>query len=166
MAAWLDFALSRKGNVFRSLWERLSRIPGGSQVFDGVIARAIPYTGSVRPHVEELRQGYARVSMRDRRAVRNHLDCIHAVALANLAEYTGNLALAFSLPDDARFIVAGMSVRYLKKARGRVTGTCTSPEIADSLEREYDVLVELRDRQGDLVADATLRTLVGPKRAR
>ena len=156
--------LSREGNVFRDMWERLSRIPGGSRIFDGLIARTIPYTGSVRPRVEELRHGFARVSMRDRRAIRNHLDCIHAVALANLAEYTGNLAVAFSMPGDARFIVAGMNVRFEKKARGVITGTCHSPKIANSEKREYEVLVKLHDSQGDLVADATLRTLVGPKR--
>ena len=65
--------------------------------------------------------------MADRRAVRNHLDCVHAIALANLAELAGNVALAYSLPDDARFIVSGMEIEYLKKARGMITAIGESP---------------------------------------
>ena len=68
-----------------------------------------------------LRAGYAEVVMQDKRAVRNHLDCVHAIALANLAELAGNVALAYSLPDDARFIVSGIEIEYVKKARGTIT---------------------------------------------
>jgi acyl-coenzyme A thioesterase PaaI-like protein len=113
--------------------------------------------------VKELSDGYSRITLRDRRAVRNHLSCIHAVALANLVEMTGNLALGYSLPDDARFIVAGMSLDYLKKARGTITGECRTPPIESSVKREYEVAVTLKDESGDVVVEGKLRTLVGPK---
>jgi hypothetical protein len=98
--------------------------------------------------------------------VRNHLSCIHAVALANLVELTGNLALGYSLPDDARFIVSGMGLDYLKKARGSITGECHIPLIESSAKREYQIPVTLRDEHGDVVVQGTLRTLVGPKTRR
>ena len=103
------------------------------------------------------------MELADRKAVRNHLSCVHAVALANLVELTGNLALGYSLPDDARFIVAGMQVEYLKKARGTITGECRIPPIRSSSKQEYDVPVTLKDAGGDVVVQGTLRTLVGPK---
>src|SRR5690606_37562499 len=108
--------------------------------------------------------GYAKVSMRDRKAVRNHLDCVHAIALLNLAELTGNLALSYTLPDDARFIVAGMSIDYVKKARGTIFGECRVPPVESSERREYEVFVELKNLSGEVVATSTLRTLVGPKK--
>ena len=101
--------------------------------------------------------------MADRRAVRNHLDCVHAIALANLAELAGNVALVYSLPDDARFIVSGMSIDYVKKARGTITATGESPVPNTSKRAAYDVTVTLRDPQGEVVARATLHSLVGPK---
>jgi uncharacterized protein (TIGR00369 family) len=126
------------------------------------MSRAIPYTGSISPRVLELRPGFARVAMADRHALRNHLRSLHAVALANLAEYTGNLALAYSLPDGARFIVKQLSIEYLKKARGRIVGQCTCPVPQSTQRQEFELLVELNDDAGQLVARATLSTLVGP----
>jgi len=114
--------------------------------------------------VQELGDGYSRVTLADRRAVRNHLSCIHAVALANLVELTGNLALGYSLPDDARFIVAGMGLDYIKKARGTITGECRVPPINSSAKQEYQIKVTLKDESGDAVVEGTLQTLVGPKR--
>src|SRR5690606_35290958 len=109
--------------------------------------------------------GYARVTMRDRPAVRNHLRCVHAIALLNLAELTSNAALAYSMPDDARFIVAGMSIEYLKKARGTITGICERPIVSTNERHEYAVPVSLQNEKGEVVATVTLRTLVGPKKA-
>ena len=85
---------------------------------------------------------------------------------ANLVELTGNLALGYSLPDDARFIVAGMSLDYVKKARGTITGECNTPPIDSNAKHEYQVDVTLRDERGDVVVNGTLRTLVGPKLGR
>src|SRR5262245_61906775 len=116
--------LSRLGNPLRTAWDRLGRLPGGPALFSRLVGWMAPYTGSIGARVVELRRGYARAVLPDRRAVRNHLRSVHAIALANLAELTGNAALAYSLPDDARFIVAGMSIEYVKKARGTITGEC------------------------------------------
>jgi uncharacterized protein (TIGR00369 family) len=157
--------VERQGNFVRDAWDRLSKIPGGTRLFSRLVGRAAPYTGTIGAHVRELGIGHAKVTMADRPAVRNHLRCVHAIALANLAELTGNVAVAYTLPDDARFIVAGMSIEYLKKARGTLTAT-SRPNIPKVTERrEYPVEVEIRDAAGDLCAKATLRTLVGPKKA-
>jgi acyl-coenzyme A thioesterase PaaI-like protein len=151
-------------NVIRDFWDRVSRFPGGTRLFSSAVGLAAPYTSTIAAHVEVLRAGYAEVTLRDRRAVRNHLDCVHAVALCNLAELAGNVALAYSLPDDARFIVAGLSIEYLKKARGTIRAVVEAPVPETSARQEYDVPVRMLDHNGDVVARATLRTLVGPKK--
>lgn len=157
--------LSGSRNVIRDAWNLLSRVPGGRALFDRLVGRMAPYTGTIHARVVELREGYAEVAMADRRAVRNHLDCVHAIALANLAELAGNLALFYSMPADARFIVAGMEIEYLKKARGTITAVGEPPVPRTSARASYDVPVTLRDPSGEVVVRAVLHTLVGPKPA-
>lgn len=152
-------------NWVREAWDRLSILPGGKTLFSRGLGLYVPYTGSLGADVEEIRKGYSRVSLTERRAIRNHLSCIHAIALANLCELTGNTALVYSMPDDARFIVAGISMEYLKKARGKVTATCECPSPPTNEKREYQVVVQVANAEGELVARGTLRTLVGPKKA-
>ncbi len=158
-------SIEKQGNLIRDAWKRLHRLPGGKRLFSAMIGRTARYTGSIRARVIELDQGYAKVVLRDHPAVRNHLRCIHAIALCNLAELTGNVAVAYSLPDDARFIVAGLSIEYLKKARGTITGICRIDVPAFSARHELEVPVDMIDEAGDVVAHATLRTLIGPKRS-
>jgi acyl-coenzyme A thioesterase PaaI-like protein len=157
------FTSESKTNFTRDVWNRLEGIPGGKLLYSRIVGRLAPYTGTIGAVVQELRDGYSRVTLADRRAVRNHLSCIHAVALANLVELTGNLALGYSLPNDARFIVAGMGVDYIKKARGTITGECHILPIDSNAKQEYQIKVTLRDESGDVVVEGTLRTLVGPK---
>jgi acyl-coenzyme A thioesterase PaaI-like protein len=152
-------------NAIRDLWDRLHRLPGGKRLFSRLVGLAAPYTGSMGAQVVDLRHGHADTRLADRRAVRNHLQSIHAVALANLVELTGNVAVAYSIPDDARFIVAGLSVEYVKKARGTITGLCDVQVPSSSERREIEVRVTLRDAGGAEVARGTLRTLIGPKKS-
>lgn len=154
-------------NLIRDAWDRLHGVPGGKRVFSRLVGLAAPYTGSIGASVEDVRRGHARVSMADRRAVRQHLGSVHAIALCNLAELCGNLAVAYSLPDGMRFIVSGLSIDYSKKARGSITATCDVDVPAARVERrELEVTVILRDGGGEEVARATLRTLIGPIKSR
>jgi uncharacterized protein (TIGR00369 family) len=149
--------------LIRKQWKLLSGLPGGKRVFSRMMGIIVPYTGTIGARVEELRDGYARVLLPDRRAVRNHLSSVHAIALANLAELAGNLAVLYSAPEDTRMIVAGISLEYLKKARGDITGECTC-EIPGRERKEYVNEVIMKDRAGEIVAKAQLRSLVGPKK--
>lgn len=150
-------------NLIRLAWDVMSGMPGGKHVFSRLVGRMAPYTGSIGAVVTVLRPGYAEVHMTDRKAVRNHLDCVHAIALANLAELAGNVALAYALPDDARFIVSGFEIDYVKKARGTITAVGEPPVPRTSARAQYDVPVTLRDATGDTVAKVILHSLVGPK---
>ena len=148
-------------NLVRGAWDVLSPLPGGKVLFSRLIGRMAPYSGTIDARVQVLRSGYAEVTMADRKGVRNHLDCIHAIALVNLAEIAGNVALFYSMPDDARFIVSGIDITYLKKARGTITAIGEPPVPTTNARAAYDVPVILRDASGNEVARAVLHSLVG-----
>ena len=148
--------------VFRKTWDRLSVLPGGGKLFGKLVGRAAPYTGTIDPVVLELRRGYAKVQMRDRKAVRNHLRSIHAIALMNLAEVASGTGFIYGLPSNTRGILTGLSIEYLKKARGTLTAECYAP-IPESNERdEFEVEVVTRDETGDIVTRARAKWLIGP----
>jgi acyl-coenzyme A thioesterase PaaI-like protein len=152
------------GAWIREGWKHLSGIPGGRRVFSRLLGIGIPYTGSIHAEVLALEPGYAKVALDDRRAVRNHLDSIHAIALTNLGELTGNLALVCALPDDGRFIVTKLSIEYKKKARGRIIAECRCEPPTSTERREYELSVTLRDASETVVAQVVLTTLVGTTR--
>jgi uncharacterized protein (TIGR00369 family) len=149
-------------NPVKSLWDRLAPLPGGSRLFSVLIGRMAPFSGAISPRVVTLAPGFARVVMRDRRRVRNHLRSIHAIALADLAELASGLALTYSLPEGARAILTGISIEYLKKARGTLTAEARIEVPASNEERAYELESVISDTSGEPVARATARWLVGP----
>ena len=150
--------------AIRSNWQRWSVRPGGRAVFSWLLGKMVPYSGTIGARVEELRDGYARVTLRDRRIVRNHLRSIHAIALMNMAELSTGLALNYAMRPDARSILKGLSIDYTKKARGTLTAEANAPVLESNDEREITVQTEIRDDAGDVVAIARANWLVGPRK--
>lgn len=150
------------GRAIRESWSRLSSLPGGRWVFARMLSRMVPYTGTIRPRFLEIAPGLARVAMRDRRSVRNHLQSVHAIALANLAEVTSGVAMIVALPDDVRGIPIRLSIDFVKKARGELTAECRCSVPDVYAPTEMDLHPEIRDSGGDIVARATIRWRLAP----
>ena len=125
-----------------------------------------PYSGTIGSRVEELRPGFAMVSLRDRRSVRNHLKSIHAIALMNLGEITTGLAVLTALPSDMQGIVLGLQAEYLKKSRGTLTAEASfeMPAQIDD-DTSCEVKTEIIDGSGDIVAVVRATWLLGYKKS-
>jgi len=93
--------------------------------------------------------------------VRNHLRSVHAIALANLGELAGGLAMTTVLPAGVRGIVTAIDVTYAKKARGRLLAESrvVVPEVHGDLE--HDVHAGIHDAAGELVAAVRVRWRLG-----
>ena len=148
--------MSSPGHTLLSLWNRLAPLPGGKWLFGWMLGRRVPYSGSIAPRVIVLEPGHARIELRDRRRLRNHLRSVHAIALANLGELTSGMAMTTALSGDVRGIVLRLRMEYLKKARGTLTAEakCTVPAVSGPTE--YDAVATISDADGDVVARAVV----------
>ncbi len=145
------------GSRLLRLWTRLSGLPGGRALFSWILARRVPYSGTLGARVQSLEPGHARVTLRDRRRIRNHLGSIHAVALTNLGELAGGLATLTGIPDGIRGIVVRLDTEYLAKARGRLEAEARWTEPGEALLDPDDtgetwVESTIRDQDGREVA--------------
>ena len=148
------------------LFQRLGGSTPGRWLYSRLICLRAPYFGSIAPRIEKLEPGFCVVRMRDRRAVRNHIGTVHAIALCNMAELAAGLATDATLPDSMRWIPKGMSVRYLRKAVGVMTATArvSSPATgADGVE--LHAMVEVRDVAGEVVFDADVTMWITLRKA-
>lgn len=150
------------------LYNKLTRQPFGHWLFSRAVCFKAPYFGSIRPRMTALEPNRAEATIQHRRSVTNHLGTVHAIALCNLAEFTGGLMTDVSIPASMRWIPKGMSVEYLKKAVGTQRGVATPEfpphESAEGYELPVNVLVT--DPQDEAVFKARISMWVSPKPAR
>lgn len=145
-------------------WNRFSCFPFGRYFFSWAFWAFIPYTGSIRPEIVELRKGFARVRMRDRRFHRNHLKSLHAIAIANLAECASGLSLVPGLPNEAQAILIHFEIEYLKKGRGTLEAqaSCSPPALTETADFEIETTVSNKNRE--IVAKARAKWRIGAKK--
>lgn len=153
------------GAMLLRSWRRLRGLPGGKRLFSMMVGRTAPYTATIGARCEELEPGFSRWTLRDRRRVRNHLRSVHAIALVNLAEVASGTAMLTALPPGVRGIVTAISMEYLKKARGTLVAECRCSPGAVPADREEVLQASIRDAEGDVVAQATVRWKLSPPAA-
>jgi len=161
----MSTALNSPGTRLRATWRRLSPLPGGRWLFSRLLRLVNPYSGAVGATVMTLEPGHAVVVLKERRAVHNHLDSVHAIALANIAEMASGLAMLSALPDSARGIPTALSIDYLKKARGVLTAEArvTLPDV--TVDGTHQFSSSISDETGDVVARAMVTWKLGPVEA-
>jgi uncharacterized protein (TIGR00369 family) len=146
-------------------WAKMEKLPLGRYLFSRFVCFKAPYFASISPRFEELRPGFARVSMRKRRAVTNHIGTVHAIAMCNLAELAAGTMTEVSIPRAMRWLPKGMQVEYLRKAEDDVEATARVDEVAEGAARDVPVTVDIRDRAGETVCRAVITMWVSPRRS-
>lgn len=143
------------------LWNTLKRYPGGIWLFSKIIGFIVPYTGSMSARILHLEPGSCRLFLKDRRKIRNHLKSIHAIALANMGEATGGIALVVSLPKNGRAILVNLCTEYLKKARGHLTSQVNFSPPTLTEDMDIEIITEIFDQQNNLVAKTSATWRLG-----
>jgi hypothetical protein len=96
--------------------------------------------------------------------VTNHLGTVHAIACCNLAELCAGVGTEVTVPASMRWIPKGMTVRYLRKATGTLTGTAVIPSIAEGVAQDLVVPVAITNAAGEDVVEADITMYVSPRK--
>jgi len=149
-----------------ALHHRLSRWPCGAWLFSRAVCWKAPYFATISPRFTVLEDGRCEAVIADRRRVHNHIGTVHAIALCNLAELTAGVMTDASLPKGMRWIPKGMTVQYLKKAKGSMRGVATPaiPLVASESGYELPVNVDVFDPAGERVFNAEIRMWLSPRK--
>jgi acyl-coenzyme A thioesterase PaaI-like protein len=140
-----------------SAYNKLKKLPAGRYIFSRVICLIAPYFGTIKPRFVELKPGYCEIKMKNRRAIRNHLKSVHAIAMCNLCELAGGTALDATLPSHLRWIPKGMEVEYIKIAKTNLRGTCSIPAGAIKGQGSLPVTVSVTNSDGTEVMKAIIK---------
>lgn len=128
--------------------------PLRSTVVSGIFGRVVPFVGTSGLRYEELSPERVVVSIRNRRAVQNHIHGVHAAAMALLAETATGFAVGMNLPDDKLPLIKSLKVDYLKRSQGDMRAVATlSPEQVEQIRNtpkgEVLVPVIVTDESGE-----------------
>lgn len=152
-----------ESNYVLRYWNKLSAVPGGRFLFSQFFSRKAPYFKTVNATVEEIRPNYARISMKKRHAVQNHIGTVHVIAICNLLEMAMGACAEASVPSHLRWIPKGMSVDYTAKAGTDITGIAEiNPE--DWKPGDLDVKVTAVDTAGTPVVQGIIKLWISEKR--
>lgn len=155
-----------KQNRVLKLWRVLSSKPGGRWTFTRAMCLKAPYFASIHPAFEALEPEFARVSMKKRRSVTNHIGTVHAIAMCNMAELAGGLMAEVTVPTSHRWIPKGMTVEYLAKAETDLVAEARpQAPLALAAPSDYIVDVEVRDTHDGIVFRAAITMWVSPKKS-
>lgn len=151
-------------SAVKSLWKSLNTKPGGKWLFTKLISLKAPYFSSIKARFNALDVGSSQLTLWDKRSMHNHIGTVHAIAMCNAAELAAGITTDFSVPPDIRWIPKGMTVRYLKPARGTLKVEGSLPAIASGQTADVPVSVRITDAAGDEVFTAEISMYCSPKR--
>ena len=150
-------------NAVLNYWNKLSGLPGGKLLFSKAVQFKAPYFRTVNAMVEELRPNYARLVIKKRRAVENHIGTVHVIAICNLLEMAMGTVAEASIPKHLRWIPKGMTVDYTAKAGSDITGIAEiNPE--EWRPGDLDVKVTALDDKGTPVVKGVIKLWISNKK--
>jgi hypothetical protein len=158
-----DAAAVRADNATLAAWNRLAAYPGGKYLFSRLVDFKAPYFGSAGAVIEVLEPNYARLRLRKRRAVQNHIGTVHVIAICNMLEKAMGVCAEASIPPELRWIPKGMTLEYPAMAATDLTGIARI-DPSGWAPGELPVEVSAYDRSEAVVVRGTILLWISEKK--
>lgn len=101
-------------------------------VISKILGKVVPYVGTSGLLYEEISPERVIVSIRNQKKIQNHINGVHAAAMALLAETATGFVVGINLPDDKLPLIKSLKVDYYKRTKGdmRAVATLDAADIA------------------------------------
>lgn len=146
---------SRRPNQMSRMLSKLDGLPAGLRQWltSKMLGRVVPMVGTAGLRFEEVSSQRVVVHIRNRKPVQNHIQGVHAAAMALLAETATGFCVGMNLPDDKLPLIKTLKVNYLKRAQGDMKAVAQlRPEQVEQIltldKGEVTVPVQITDSTG------------------
>lgn len=110
-------------NKLAKLINRLNKLPTPMRRF--LVTKAfcskVKYAGTTGIVIEELTSTVAKLSLKNRTKVQNHIGGIHAIAAGVLAESATGVVFGMNVRDDCLPLLKTMRISYQRRMQGSLT---------------------------------------------
>lgn len=119
-----------------------------------VLGRAVPFVGTSGLKYEVIGSERVVVCIRNQRKVQNHIQGVHAAAMALLAETATGFCVGMNLPDDKLPLIKTMKIDYVRRSQGDMVAEASLlpgqiEQILTQDKGEVVVPVVIRDESGE-----------------
>lgn len=95
----------------------------GAWATSWALGRVVPFVGTAGLRYEVITPQRVVVRIRNQRKVQNHIQGVHAAAMALLAETATGFCVGMSLPDDKLPLIKTMKIDYVRRSQGDMVAT-------------------------------------------
>ena len=140
-----------------------------STLWSKAFGRIVPMVGTANIRYLEVDQDHVTVRIENTRNMQNHIQGVHAAAMALLAETATGFLTGLHVPNNRQFLIKPLHVCYLKVAQGGLTATATLTAeqqsfIADNDKGELLIPVTVIDDAGNAPIQCQMLWAWLPKR--
>lgn len=132
------------------------RLPQGLRTWATSVAlgRVVPLVGTAGLRYEEITPQRVVVRIRNQRKVQNHIQGVHAAAMALLAETATGFCVGMNLPDDKLPLIKTMKIDYVRRSQGDMVAVASLrpdqvQQILTQDKGEVTVPVTITDASGE-----------------
>lgn len=146
------------------LYKKMTALPQGKRLFSIAFCQKAPYFASAHLRVRNMAPHRGEVIVPLRRATKNHIGTVHAIAACNGLEAAMGLLAEATCPKDHRWLPKGMDVQYLAKSDSDLVCTAETTEADWAAGPDVPVTVKATRADGTVTVQGTIHLWVTAKR--
>ena len=144
-----------KPNRISKIVNATAKLPAGlrTTLLSAAFGRVVPLVGTAGIRYDLVTQNKMICSIKNRRPVQNHINGVHAAAMALLAETATGFVVGMNVPDDRIMLIKSLHVDYKRPSKGDMVAVATLSDeqrnlIANTEKGELLVDVVVTDESG------------------